>query len=122
MPVGRAQCLYVLLAGLPGIDKVGTTPAEARLPDVNKQQIGGQARVPAIAVGEGMNLYQTVKKANRDFIRTVAFIVDPEPAIIEELAQFDRNPVGIYAYVAGCPSELAGPAPYPTEHAPVQLR
>tara|TARA_R110002049_G_scaffold259498_1_gene435344 strand:- start:10693 stop:11073 length:381 start_codon:yes stop_codon:yes gene_type:complete len=82
----------VFLTCLLRLDQIGTSPGEARTPQLPGEEIGCQASMPAIPVGKGMNCGKPVVKADRDFIGIVGLILDPEPDIIDQLLSASPRP------------------------------
>ena len=86
-----------------------------------RQQIGRQMGMASVPVRKRMDEDQAVMKPDRDFVGCVGSVRNLVAGIAAEGAQFDRNPIGVDADVAGCCPELPGPLPDITKHPPVQL-
>ena len=80
--------------GLPrrtGIDQVAAAPGETGLTQPHDQQIGEQARMPPIAIGERVNGDQAVMQADGDLVRRQAGVFDLIAHVVEQLSQFDAD-------------------------------
>ena len=77
--------------------------------------------MPSIAIGEGMNGDKLVAEPDRDFIGLVGVILCPEPDVIDKLAHFGWDAIGINPDVSGALAIFARPFPDLPEHLFVQF-
>jgi len=75
----------------------------------------------SIAVREGVDGDKLVAEPDRDFIGLVGFILCPVSDIIDKLAHFRRDAIGINSDVSGAPAIFSGPFPDLPEHVLVQF-
>jgi hypothetical protein len=121
MAVGSVQRVDIAFSGLAGIAKVALPPRESIAAELHDQQIGNQARMPAIAVRKGMDLGKATVESDGDLIGRVSLLIDPRLGIVEEHAQRRRNLPPIDADVARAGPKATGPAPYVGEHVAVEI-
>lgn len=115
MPVGGPKCRDIVRPQFAGIAQICASPRKAFAAKLHNKQIGRQARMPAIAVRERVDLRKPVMQANCDFIGRIGFRIDPCPGVIEQHAQRRLNFPIVDAEIALAGPKAPGPPPYVTE-------
>ena len=116
MVVGSPQCLDVLRAGHPSVDKICPSPREGRLPKLAGEKIADKARKAPVPIGKGMNFNKAMAEPNGDFVRRIRSVFNPVPRIVDGLLHVRRDPVPIDTDIAGSLPVLPRPTPYIAEH------
>ena len=86
MFIGCLQGGNIAFSGLSDIDQILSAPAKSLLAHRFEKKIGGEARMPTVAIRIAMYRYHPVMKAHSIFIRLIGPVLDPVAAIIEKLS------------------------------------
>src|SRR5262249_47492871 len=111
----------IALAYIAGRLQIGASPRKPLAPEAHDEQVSHQPGVPAVAVGERVNLYKPVMEANCNLIGRIGFIFDPGFRVVEQLAYSHRYFVERNPEIAFGLPELSRPAPYIAQHVLVQI-
>jgi hypothetical protein len=84
--VGCLQGGNIASSGFSDINQIFFAPAKSLMAHRSEKKIGGEARVPTVAIWIAMYRHYPVMKAHSDFIRLVGPILDPVAAIVEKLS------------------------------------
>src|ERR1019366_1603515 len=104
----------IALAQRAGVAQTLASPGKPRTSKPHDQKVGHEAGVAAIAVGESVNLHQTVMEAHCDLVGRICLVFDAGLGVVEQLAQGYGNLVEGNAEIAFTCPELSGPAPRPS--------
>lgn len=95
MLVCGPQRFHISVARFTGIDEVFAAPGKTGPAKRNKQQVCSQAGTTAIAVRKHLNPDQAVMETHRNLVRPVAVMRYPVADIVEQLAEFYRDPMNV---------------------------
>ena len=99
---------------------MGATPGEARVSLLDSEQIARQPRPSAVSIGEGVDCYEAMMKAKRQFISRVGGVGHPIPGIFDELPKGRFDEIARDAKIAFSSSVSPRPTPNPIEHSAMQ--
>jgi len=81
--IGCLQGGKITFSGFSDINQILSTPAKSLLAHRFEKKIGGEARIPTVAIRKAMYRHYPVMKAHSNFIRLIGPVLDPVAAIIE---------------------------------------
>jgi hypothetical protein len=84
--VGGLKGYDITLPHLVPIQRTGATPRKPLAAEPHDKKIRHHSGVPAIAVGEGMDLHKPVMEAHGDLIRRIRLVFDPRVRVAKQLA------------------------------------
>ena len=113
--IGRAQGGEVAVARVGRLHEVAAPPRERRGSLIGEQDVGDQARVPAVAIGEAVDRDEPVMEAGGGFIERVRPVLQPVASVVQQVSQLRADLFGRDADVALRRAEPPGPAPRAVE-------
>lgn len=122
MIIRRPKRLDILLPTISGLGQILSPPGETGTTEkMDKEKIGHQPGMAAIAVCKKVDEHETMVKASRNLVRRIAARFKPDFYIFQQILErrADRSP--IYPDILTTPAKFSCPFPDISEHPPVEL-
>lgn len=102
------------------LDEAAAAPGKSLPTEPDGEEIGGESAMPAVAVGEWVDEYESIVETDGDFICRECLVFDPEAGILHERSKLGPNLVKRHADVAIAVADRSRPAPDASQHPLVQ--